>query len=93
MRIINISEKYKKRPSKILGIEDNVLSFFFDEAADYILSMKDKREVKKNGRVYLEEYWIKEPKWSDKNELNIKRANNNSELIAEMKANLEKYKY
>lgn len=54
--------------------------------------MRSKREVKKNGTVYLEEYWIKEPNWSDKNELNFKKANNNSELIAEMKANLEKYK-
>lgn len=54
--------------------------------------MRDKREVKKNGRVYLEEYWIKEPNWSDKNELNFEKRNNNSELIAEMKANLEKYK-
>lgn len=55
--------------------------------------MRSKREVKKNGTVYLEEYWIKEPNWSDKNELSFKRRkNNNSELIAEMKANLEKYK-
>ena len=92
MRIISISQKYKERPSSVLGIEDNTLAFFFDEAVDHIISMRDKREVKREGKVYLEEYWIKEPNWSDKDWLKFKKANNNSSLIDEMKANLEKYK-
>ena len=92
MRIINISQKYKERPSSVLGIEDNTLAFLFDEAVEHILSYKDKREVEKQGKRYIEEYWTKEPNWSDKKELKVEKANNNTSLIDEMKANLEKYK-
>ena len=68
------------------------MAFLFDEAVDYIVSMRDKREVKREGKVYLEEHWLKEPNWTDKEELKVEKANNNSSLIDEMKANLEKYK-
>ncbi|WP_349824093.1 hypothetical protein [Clostridium sp. RTP31139st1_H3_RTP31139_211217] len=54
--------------------------------------MKTKREVKKADKVHLEDSWLKEPNWSDKDEVKVEKANNNSSLINEMKANLEKYK-
>ena len=47
MRIIKISQKYKERPSSVLGIDDNTLAFLFDEAVDYILSNRGTREVEK----------------------------------------------
>lgn len=62
----------------------------FDEACEYILSMKGKREVQKNGKTYLEEYWIQEPNWSDAPK--VKNNTNNSDLIAEMQKELEKFK-
>lgn len=50
--------------------------------------MRSKREVKKEGKVYLEEYWIKEPNWIDTQ----KRAQSNSALIYEMEEELKKFK-
>lgn len=73
-----------------MNINDSYLAFIFDEACEYILSMKTKREVKEDGKVYLEDSWLKEPNWNDSEELKFK--NNNSSLINEMKTNLEKYK-
>lgn len=93
MRIIKISRKYKERPSSVLGIDDNTLAFLFDEAVDYILSNRGTREIEKNNKRYIEEYWIKEPNWSDKEELKSNnKPKNNSSLINEMKENLKKYK-
>lgn len=66
------------------------MAFCFDEACEYILSMRSFKEIKKDGSVYKQEYWIKEPKWNDIKENKIHR-NNNSELIEEMKNKLEKY--
>ena len=73
-----------------MNINDSYLAFIFDEACEYILSMKTKRKVKEDGKVYLEDSWLKEPNWNDSEELKFK--NNNSSLINEMKTNLEKYK-
>ena len=75
-----------------MNINDSYLAFIFDEACEYILSMKTKREVKKADKVHLEDSCLKEPNWSDKDEVKVEKANNNSSLINEMKANLEKYK-
>ena len=75
-----------------MNINDSYLAFIFDEACEYILSMKTKREVKKADKVHLEDSWLKEANWSDKDEVKVEKANNNSSLINEMKANLEKYK-
>lgn len=75
MRIINLSEKYNKRPSEILGISDYYISFCFDEAIQHILSYREYDEEKKK------EVWKVQPKWIDEEE---KKKNNNSELINEM---------
>lgn len=61
----------------------------FDEACEYILSMKTTKEVKENGKVYLKESWIKEPQWND--QIEKYKVNNNSSLISSMKENLKKY--
>ena len=44
-----------------MNINDSYLAFIFDEACEYILSMKTKREVKKADKVHLEDSWLKEP--------------------------------
>ena len=48
-----------------MNINDSYLAFIFDEACEYILSMKTKREVKKADKVHLEDSWLKEPNWID----------------------------
>ena len=48
-----------------MDINDSYLAFIFDEACEYILSMKTKKEIKRDGKVYLEERWLKEPNWID----------------------------
>ncbi|GAA0084981.1 hypothetical protein UT300007_14200 [Clostridium sp. CTA-7] len=52
--------------------------------------MKTTKEVNENGKVYLKESWIKEPRWNDvvKQKSN---AYNNSELIEEMQAKLRRF--
>lgn len=52
--------------------------------------MKTLKEVNKNGKMYNEEAWIREPKWIDED--NKPKTSSNSELIAEMKKELEKFK-
>ncbi len=89
LRILRISEKYNERPSKVMGIENTAEAFKFDEACMYILSNKSTREVTRNGKQYIEEYWINKPKWNDVIE---EKRTNNSELIAAMQENLKKYK-
>lgn len=92
MRIIRNSEKYNIRPSEVLGLSyDTWLSLCFDEAVDFILSMKRKKEVKKEDGIYLEEYWVKEPNWIDKKIDVKKKQPNNSALISEMKETLSKF--
>lgn len=66
------------------------MAFCFDEACEYILSMKTIKEVNKNGKMYHEEAWIREPRWLDED--NKPKASSNGDLIAEMKKNLEKFK-
>ncbi len=68
------------------------MAFCFDEACEYILSMKTTKEVTKNGKVYLEEAWVKEPNWIDEDKKDKKKTSSNGDLIAEMKKNLEKFK-
>lgn len=76
-----------------MNINDSYLAFIFDEACEYILSNRGTREIEKNNKRYIEEYWIKEPNWSDKEELKSNnKPKNNSSLINEMKENLKKYK-
>ena len=72
-----------------MNINDSYLAFIFDEACEYILSMKTKREVKKADKVYLEDSWLKEPNWTD--EIYKNKNTNNSDLISEMKKNLERF--
>lgn len=72
-----------------MNINDSYLAFIFDEACEYILSMKTKREVKEADKVYLEDSWLKEPNWTD--EINKVKNINNSNLINEMKKNLERF--
>lgn len=72
-----------------MNINDSYLAFIFDEACEYILSMKTKREVKEVDKVYLEDSWLKEPNWTD--EINKDKNINNSDLINEMKKNLERF--
>jgi hypothetical protein len=72
-----------------MNINDSYLAFIFDEACEYILSMKTKREVKEAGKVYLEDSWLKEPNWID--EVPKNKNINNSDLISEMKKNLERF--
>jgi len=72
-----------------MNINDSYLAFIFDEACEYILSMKTKREVKEADKVYLEDSWLKEPNWTD--EINKDKNINNSDLINEMKKNLERF--
>lgn len=75
-----------------MNINDSYLAFIFDEACEYILSMKTKREVKKTDKVYLEDSWLKEPNWIDKQDIVKIKPSNNSDLISEMKNNLKNYK-
>ncbi len=72
-----------------MNINDSYLAFIFDEACEYILSMKTKREVKEADKVYLEDSWLKEPNWKD--EIYKDKNTNNSDLISEMKKNLERF--
>lgn len=72
-----------------MNINDSYLAFIFDEACEYILSMKTKREVKEADKVYLEDSWLKEPNWTD--EIYKDKNTNNSDLISEMKKNLERF--
>lgn len=72
-----------------MNINDSYLAFIFDEACEYILSMKTKREVKGADKVYLEDSWLKEPNWTD--EIYKDKNTNNSDLISEMKKNLERF--
>ncbi len=89
MRILKISKKYNKRPSEILGItNDPYLAFCFDEACEFILSMRTTEIVEENGKRYVAEKWIKEPNWIDKK---IQKPKNNMELFNQMKKNLEKF--
>jgi hypothetical protein len=74
-----------------MDINDSYLAFIFDEACEYILSMRTKKEIKRDGKVYLEDKWIKEPEWID-SELKYKAKTNNNELINEMKKNLKNFK-
>ena len=82
LRIIRISQKYNKRPSEILGLDDEYTSFCFDEAIEHILSF---RKYNENSN---KEEWSIEPKWNDIEVEKIKR-NNNSALINEMLENLK----
>lgn len=75
-----------------MNINDSYLAFIFDEACEYILSMKTKREVKEADKVYLEDSWLKEPNWIDKQDIVKIKPSNNSDLISEMKDNLKNYK-
>lgn len=75
-----------------MNINDSYLAFIFDEACEYILSMKTKREVKEVDKVYLEDSWLKEPNWIDKQDIVKIKPSNNSDLISEMKDNLKNYK-
>ncbi len=75
-----------------MNINDSYLAFIFDEACEYILSMKTKREVKGADKVYLEDSWLKEPNWIDKQDIVKIKPSNNSDLISEMKDNLKNYK-
>lgn len=75
-----------------MNINDSYLAFIFDEACEYILSMKTKREVKEADKVYLEDSWLKQPKWIDKQDIVKIKPSNNSDLISEMKDNLKNYK-
>lgn len=50
MRVINLANRYRKLPSEILNIEDEYISFCFDEACLYITSQIEKD---------------KKPKWVD----------------------------
>lgn len=74
-----------------MGLHDDpYLAFCFDEACEYILSMQTTKEVIKKKKTYLQEVWIKEPKWID---IEVKsKPLNNSELIKQMKKELEKFK-
>ena len=78
--MLRISTKYKQRPSEVADIEDKYTAFCFDEACEYILSM---RTINEKGQ----EVWIKEPRWID----GEYKGTSNSSLIAEMKENLKKY--
>lgn len=82
LRIINISQKYNKRPSEILGISDCYTAFCFDEAVEHILSYWKYNEASKK------EEWSIKPKWIDEEEIIIER-NNNSDLINEMLESLK----
>lgn len=73
----------------MVGINNTHLAFCFDEACEYILSMKTHKEVKKDGNLYKQECWVKEPNWNDKQK--EIRVNSNITLINEMKENLKKY--
>ena len=73
-----------------MGIEnDHYLAFCFDEACEFILSMRITKEMKKNGKTYLVEVWEKEPKWIDLKEK--PKPANNSELIKQMKKDSERF--
>lgn len=74
----------------MVGINNTHLAFCFDEACEYILSMKTHKEVKKDGNLYKQECWVKEPNWNDKK--TYKKNNNNNELIIEMQKNLQNFK-
>lgn len=89
LRIIKISEKYNQRPSEILGIKNTHLAFCFDEAVEYILSYRYKKEVKKEGKVYLVDDWIEKPRWNDEE---VEKPKNNADLIKEMQEELKKFK-
>lgn len=74
-----------------MGIEDDpYLAFCFDEACEFILSMKTTKKVVKNESVYLQEVWIKEPKWIDQEKDTVKPSNN-ADLIKEMQKQLDKF--
>lgn len=86
LRIIAISEKYNKRPSEVLGIENTHLAFCFDEAVEFILSHRYYREVKENNTKYKKMCWTKLPKWNDE------EVTENNDFFASMEKNLEKQK-
>ncbi len=60
-----MSEKYKQRPSEVLGLDNTHLAFCFDEAVELILSHRYYKDVKKNGQTYREMRWTKTPRWID----------------------------
>jgi len=58
MRVLSVSEKYNRRPSEIMGAEDEYTAFCFDEACAYILH-KMTGDGKKKGET---------PRWSEDRE-------------------------
>ncbi|MEG1004631.1 MAG: hypothetical protein RSF37_14645 [Clostridium sp.] len=68
-----------------MGIDNTYLAFCFDEACDYIESFRSV-EYDKNGKG--KEIWSIKPKWIDEE---VKKNNNNSDLISEMQAELKKF--
>ncbi|GAA0825256.1 hypothetical protein [Clostridium tertium] len=75
-----------------MDINDSYLAFIFDEACEYILSMKTFKEIKEGDKMYKQECWIKDPKWIDIEEIKKTKSSNNSSLISEMEKSLEKYR-
>ncbi|MCM0648630.1 hypothetical protein NBE98_09615 [Clostridium swellfunianum] len=67
-----------------MDIKDPYLAFCFDEAVELILMQQYVDE-----KGYLR--WKNKPRWKETTSKNIAQ-NNNSELIAEMKKELKKYK-
>lgn len=89
MRILKLSERFNERPSEILGIEDNYLAFCFDEACDFILSMRETiKTVGKDGLIHESSKWRKTPHFTDE----VKPLNN-SDLINEMQSVLDNKRY
>ena len=72
-----------------MGINDSYLAFCFDEACEFIEDMRTKEVIQKNGKYYEVEKWKRTPHWTDVKE---EKPLNNSSLLAEMKANLDKWK-
>lgn len=77
MRIIAIANKYKKRPSEILGEHDPYLAFCIDDVCMFIEMQR-----------YIEDgkyKWEHEPQWERK-EKKVKSKTSNSESIEKMKS-------
>lgn len=47
-----VSNRYRKRPSELLGIEDGYVAYCFDEACAYIMNRLDKKE-----EIYFEKHY------------------------------------
>ena len=88
LRILNVSEKYKQRPSEVLGIDNTWLALSFDETCEYILSMR-KPIYNKDGSFKKWE-WEKKPNWNDEPKEDANKIAN--DFITNMAANLDRQK-